>query len=169
MSAPAGDEPVVSRRVAPAALERLLEVLAATHHEGKACAAAGIDRTTLWRMKRRDAAFAARVDAAMATGLPVRVHDAVVEEALEGTPILDDNGREIGRKRNTRLLERLAEAHGILPTAKPAVAVQINNGSTPVDPASMPALEAELRERLMPPVHTPATDAELRELAGDDS
>lgn len=157
-------------------VEMFLTALAGLHHIGRAAEAAGVDRSALYDLRARDPDFAARWTAAM-DGLPGRVADAVIETAIEGTPVLNEEGKVVGRRRDSKLLERLAETHGVLASRRPEVALQINNQSAPAPAVNEQALEAELMRRLwlLPaPVasgevaeHEPVPEDDGSDLVGD--
>lgn len=143
-------------------LNVFLTALTDTMHVGRSAKLAGVDPSTLHHLRRRNPEFAAAWAAAM-DGLPARVSDAIYEEAVEGTPIFNGEGKEIGRRRNTRLLERLGEQHGILPSSRPAIAVQVNQNGT----ASIASdqLDAGRRERLEALLHGRVLEGEAIEVS----
>ena len=131
----------------PDQLEAFLVNLANTGVVAKSAREAGITKYIVYALRRADPAFAKRWEEALEV-LPSRVLDAVVEEAIEGEPIVSGEGVVVGRRRNTRLLERLAEKHGVIDTQRPAAAVQINNTQQAANDPKLVAAVKQNSERL---------------------
>jgi hypothetical protein len=128
--------------------EAFLENLANTGHVTQSAAAAGISRSVVYRMRAGDPAFAAQWDEAL-DSLVGRIHDALIAEAIDGEVVLNGEGVVVGRRRNIRLLERLAVKHGLLEAERPKVAIQNNlsNSAIEADPLVTEA-RTELKRRL---------------------
>lgn len=136
-----------------------------THPFREALQAANISRASVFRL-RKDPAFEADFQRAL-TARVGDVADAIHSEAIDGTPILDAEGKEIGRRRNTRLLERLGEQHGILPSSRPAIAVQVNQNGTAA--LASDQLDAERRGRLEALLHGRVLDGEAIEVSAESA
>jgi hypothetical protein len=159
---PRGRPPVAAATKA-AFLAALASAKPGAHPFHEALKAANISRATVFRL-RKDPAFEADFQRAL-TARVGDVADAIHSEAIDGTPILDEGGKEIGRRRNTRLLERLGEQHGLLPSSRPAVAVQVNQNS----PVSADRdLTPEQRERLRELLHRRVIEGSAVEVPSDD-
>jgi hypothetical protein len=170
--------PVRQHGCTPEQRETFLANLADTGVVTKSARAAELSKATVYAMRRVDEDFAKRWDEALNV-LPSRVLDAVVEEAIEGEPIMSAEGHIVGRRRNARLLERLAEKHGIIDKPGPATAVQVNNNNTQQaarDPKVVAAVRAN-NERLrallhrepLPALPTPAVVAvEIVDVANEE-
>ena len=149
----------------PEQREAFLLNLADTGNVTKSALNAGIAKSIVYRMRKDDREFAARWEEALAV-LPSRVLDAVVEEAIEGEPVVDRDGNVIGRRRNTRLLERLAEKHGIIDPQRPSVAVGVQVNAPDPREAVREELDRRIRARLA--VRNTVIEAEVLEDDGDD-
>ena len=119
--------------------EKFFARLSVTGNVSGSAIEAGISRAYVYKLRKTDPAFAKRWEESV-DELPERVRDAVVDEAVTGTPVLNGEGVVVGHRRNAALLARLAEKVGVLDAAKPTVAIQ-NNVNAPS--AAAPTLQAE--------------------------
>jgi phage terminase small subunit len=106
--------------------DAFIENLMSTGNVTESAKVAGFSRATVYRHRAAEPEFAARWDTAIDT-LAGRISDALIAEAIDGEPIVNGEGIVVGRRRNTRLLERLAIKHGLLEHEKPSTAIAIQN------------------------------------------
>ena len=108
----------------PDCVKAFLDELAESGAVAVAAQRAGVHRSTLYDLRRRDKDFAARWDAALQLGLD-RLQDYAVVRATVGdeTPMWRA-GRQVGavRKPDNRLLQFLLKAHRPQIYARPAIA-----------------------------------------------
>ena len=128
-------------QASPDCVKTFLAELAESGSVATAAERAGVHRSTLYDLRRRNKDFAARWDAALQLGLE-RLQDYAVVRATVGdeTPVWRA-GRQVGavRRPDNRLLQFLLKAHRpevyARPTARPAA-----------DPAGMTDFARRLRE-----------------------
>ena len=124
-----------------ACVEAFLVELAETGAVATAAERAGLHRSTLYALRRRNKDFAARWDAALQLGLD-RLQDYAVVRATVGdeTPVWK-GGQQVGsvRRPDSRLLQFLLKAHRPEVYARPAAAPA-------ADPAGMTDFARRLRE-----------------------
>ncbi len=110
----------MAQRWTRAARQRFLETLRATGNVSAAARAVGLARSSAYRLRRRDAAFAAAWDDAEQEAVDLleqearrRALDGVAEPLMGGGKLIrDDDGRVMTiRRHNDRLLEMLLKAH----------------------------------------------------------
>jgi hypothetical protein len=125
----------------PACIAAFLDELAETGAVAVAAERAGVHRSTLYDLRRRNRDFAARWDAALQLGLD-RLQDHAVVRATVGeeTPVWR-GGQQVGtvRRPDSRLLQFLLKAHRPEVYARPAAAPA-------ADPAGMSDFARRLRE-----------------------
>jgi hypothetical protein len=116
----------------PDCVKAFLEELAETGAVAIAAERAGLHRSTLYDLRRRNKDFAARWDAALQLGLD-RLQDHAVVRATVGdeTPVWQA-GRQVGsiRKPDSRLLQFLLKAHRPEVYARPTVPVAAASASS---------------------------------------
>lgn len=99
--------------VAPARLDDFLRLLADTGSVARAAERAGVQRSTLYLLRKADPALARRWDEALQVGLD-RLQDHAVDRATVGveTPVWK-GGQQVGSvaKPDNRLLQFLLKAH----------------------------------------------------------
>lgn len=121
-------------------VKAFLDELAETGAVAIAAERAGLHRSTLYALRRRNKDFAARWDAALQLGLD-RLQDHAVVRATVGdeTPVWQA-GRQVGtvRRPDSRLLQFLLKAHRPEVYARPA--------APPADPNDMSDFARRLRE-----------------------
>ena len=139
MSAPARKRGRPS--ASPDCVNAFLDELAETGAVAAAAERAGLHRSTLYDLRRRNKDFAARWDAALQLGLD-RLQDHAVVRATVGdeTPVWQ-RGQQVGtiRKPDNRLLQFLLKAHRPEVYARPAA-------PPAADPAGMSDFARRLRE-----------------------
>lgn len=110
----------MARRWTRAARRRFLEVLATTGNVSAAARAVGLARSSAYRLRQKDAAFAAAWEDAEQEAVDLleqearrRALEGVSEPLLGGGKLIrDDDGRIMTiRRYNDRLLEMLLKAH----------------------------------------------------------
>ncbi|MDP1965914.1 MAG: hypothetical protein Q8K93_27370 [Reyranella sp.] len=127
-------------QASPDCVKAFLDELAESGAVAIAAERAGVHRSTLYDLRRRNKDFAARWDAALQLGLD-RLQDHAVVRATVGdeTPVWK-GGQQVGtiRKPDSRLLQFLLKAHRPDVYARPAAAA--------ADPAGMSDFARRLRE-----------------------
>jgi hypothetical protein len=141
---------------------QFLKLLADGESVRSACRVTGLARSVLYLRRETDRAFAAAWDAALA-GRPIQVADAIYDSAVNGEPVIDAKGNLVGFRRNTRLLERLGERHGVLPVRGPETALQVNVGALPAP--GHPDTPESVRERIRAALHGDVIEGEAVEVA----
>ena len=116
----------------PECVKAFLDELAETGAVAVAAERAGLHRSTLYDLRRRNKEFAARWDAALQLGLD-RLQDHAVVRATVGdeTPVWQ-RGQQVGtvRRPDSRLLQFLLKAHRPEVYARPTVPVAAASASS---------------------------------------
>ena len=147
--------------IAPSQIDTFFTKLAEHGNASRASIEANISRAYVYKLRATDTGFAQRWKDAIGE-LPERVLDAVVDEAVTGTPVLDEHGRLVGYRRNTKLLDRLATKHGVLDPERPTTAVQVNTnvqGAPAAPAATLADEEKRLHEIAMRELRTITVEA----------
>jgi hypothetical protein len=145
--------------IAPSQIDTFFTKLAETGNASAAALHSNISRAYVYKLRKTDADFAARWADAIGDRSE-RVLEALHDEGVAGTPVLDESGRVVGFRRNTTVLLRLGEKYGHIDPAKPSVAIQNNVNAPAAAPAATVADEEKrLHEIAMRELRTITVEA----------